>query len=277
MADNNQDLASGATALSDIANPAAQSNDHQSEQDDDHIESDESGDSDNEESSDKPKKKRSGNNYAKKLARTRAELDQLKSRLAVMESKPAGNAVDANKRPVLEHFKNYDEYVEALTDWKADQATDRKLSEREKKDKEVKRSESLKQRNESYAKKAEEAKTRYADFDDALAEHDDIEVRNTVLEAILDADNGPDIAYYIAKNPDIIEELNGMSDSAVYRKIGQLEERLGREGTGKAAENRASKAPPPITPVSAKKNSSSFNSKTATLEDYHAARKKGLI
>jgi hypothetical protein len=64
-----------------------------------------------------------------------------------------------------------------------------------------------------------------------------------MLEQIKESDNGPDIAYYLAKHPGEAQRIAGLSIPAQIREVARLEARL-ENGTP----TRPS-APPPIKPI----------------------------
>ncbi len=64
-----------------------------------------------------------------------------------------------------------------------------------------------------------------------------------MLEQIKESDNGPDIAYYLAKHPGEAQRIAGLSVPAQIREVARLEARL-ENGTP----TRPS-APPPIKPI----------------------------
>lgn len=94
------------------------------------------------------------------------------------------------------------------------------------------------------------AKEKFSDFDQVLSEYDDIKVEPAITKALLDnAENGPEFAYWLAKNSDEFEKLNkpGVSISEVYRTYGRFEALQGNP-VAKAAV-KTTNAPQPIKPV----------------------------
>ena len=79
----------------------------------------------------------------------------------------------------------------------------------------------------------------------------DVPAAPHVLESILDSDVGPQLAYHLAKHPDVAERLNAMTPVQAAREIGRLEAAV----TGPVAAQptppakRTTTAPAPINPV----------------------------
>jgi hypothetical protein len=98
-----------------------------------------------------------------------------------------------------------------------------------------------------YNKRAQAAiKERYPDFVkvvdtplmSAVFDHSHVEAR----DIIRDSEKGPDIAYYLGKNPDILSAMQNMTRAQVLREIGRLEGLM--ESTLKP--KTVSKAPAPV-------------------------------
>ena len=68
------------------------------------------------------------------------------------------------------------------------------------------------------------------------------EIPSDLLEGILDCEKPAKVAAYLAQNPEVAEELDGLNPKALARRLGQLEDRL------KAAP-KVSSAPEPIKPI----------------------------
>ncbi|HTY70394.1 MAG TPA: hypothetical protein VMH36_27320, partial [Alphaproteobacteria bacterium] len=117
-----------------------------------------------------------------------------------------------------------------------------------------------------------EVRDRIADFDRVMAAAGGVGVRNDVRDLILDSPKGPLLAYYLAKNPDRIAELNRMPPSAAAKEIGSLEARI--------------RGPKPRTVTRAKAPAQTPRGGTAarganpadmSMADYVAARKAGTL
>ena len=209
---------------------------------------------------------------------------------AKAEAKPA--AKDAPPRPKEEDFKTYSEFVEALTEWK----TDRKIQEREA----ARQDERARAANESERKKVleahnarvDEAKTRYADWNDAFKGLTDNSFSDPMVVFIFESDRGPDVTYYLATHRDELERIRALSPIKQAAALGRIEDRLeaesdkgdkGEDGAGDKGEDAkdakppqfakheddedddesqpkrkssASKAPPPVKPLGGKGGSS---------------------
>jgi len=175
-----------------------------------------------------------------KLHRQRAEAqaraEQAERRLQELEKPrtPYGT-------PTLEQF-DYDpeKYAEAVTKFARDQAAKETQSKHQQEQATRQRAELISK----WEEKVEVASDKYEDFTTIVG---NLEPNVPFIAAIMDADNGPDIAYHIAKNPDLANRLISMPLFQQIREIGKLEATLAAQPK---KELKPSKAPAPIEPVS---------------------------
>jgi hypothetical protein len=101
----------------------------------------------------------------------------------------------------------------------------------------------LEQRSEAFIEKAEKASERYPDFN-AVVSNPNLPINDGMAEFIADSDLGPDIAYFLGKNPSKAAQIAELSPIKAARELSRLEAEI-------AAKPKAqpSKAPEPINPV----------------------------
>ena len=166
----------------------------------------------------------------------RAEFEALK---APPKETPQG-------KPTLDQFESYDDFTEALTDWKIEQ----RETVREQKAKEESAS---KQRNDiqkSYAEKSDKFRAETPDYDDVIAEIADVELTEATAVSVLESDLAAQLTYYFGQNPQELDRINSLSPFATAREIGKLEAKL--SSTPKTVPKQST-APAPITPLGASK------------------------
>jgi hypothetical protein len=192
---------------------------------------------------------------------------------------------NAPKKPEPKDFEQYNDYVEALADFKADQKVDSKLDER---DKAAAKAKAEQTRASTWKERAAKFAESAPDYHEVM-QASDVPVAPHVIEALEDSDMGPTIAYHLAKNPEIADRLNAMSPTAAAREIGKLEGKLatdtaptpdpnaetqGERAAPAAPAARAPKttsAPPPAKPLSSGRSTSVDLSK-AGMDDYVKTR-----
>lgn len=195
---------------------------------------------------DKPKK----GGYTRKLERLEAQIEQLVSKLADKETpaKTAEKADDAEPNP--DDFETHADYYKALGRFTARQ----ELREAEK----AKQQESFQAQRqamiEGYKAKAAEYSKTVPDFAEVI-DSADVPVTPAMQQVLLESDLGPQIAYYLAKNPDEAEKVVSMGLVELNRYVGRLEAKLESETSKAVVAKRTTTAPEPIRPVSADKGS----------------------
>jgi hypothetical protein len=108
------------------------------------------------------------------------------------------------------------------------------------------REQSTKRRTSYRNRETEFAKT-VADYDD-VARNPDLEISPHMAEVIQESDDGPALAYYLGKNPDIAANIAQLPPLAAARELGKIEARLAHERE-QAKPNKVSKAPPPTPKI----------------------------
>ncbi len=141
--------------------------------------------------------------------------------------------------PKLENFKDIEEYAAARAKHESEKAI--------KAHQDKQRSETWKQQQERLSKdwdsKTDRGTDKYDDFQDVVG---DIKPTAPWAIAVMEADNGEDIAYHLGKNIKEAERIASLSPTAQIREIGKLEAKLAAEP---AKPKTPSKAPAPINPV----------------------------
>lgn len=184
----------------------------------------------------------------------------------VAERKPA----ESSDKPSPDKFGSYDEYVEALADWRADQRVAESFKRRD-----AERSQAAEAR--AAEAKAQAWHERQSNFREATPDYDavvgksSVQVAPHVVDTLLDSDSGPELAYHLAKHPETVRRINALSPLAAAREIGRIEASLSTPAAPR--EKPASKAPAPITPARSSAPAS-VNLATANMDQYIAARRK---
>lgn len=164
------------------------------------------------------------------------------------------------EKPKVDQFQSYEEYLEALADWKAEQ----KFTEREKKrEQETRQERASREFNElrsTFAQRAEQAAEKYEDFEE-VAFSPDVPVSEAMVPAILSSEHGPDLMYYLGQNPKEAARIARLSPIAAARELGKLEAKLSEPPA-----KRPSKAPEPINPVGGRADAGKDPSKMTDAE-----------
>jgi hypothetical protein len=184
------------------------------------------------------------------------------------------------EKPTPDKFDDYGAYVEALTEFKADEKVKAALDTREKAQAEKQQTET---RQSTWASRKAEAAKSIPDLD-AVLSASEVPLSAAVQTELLDSELGPQIAYHLDKHPELAEKLNGMTDKQVAREIGRLEATIGTPAA--VAETpevpdvpdepapvikKTTTAPPPVKPIGQGRSTAVDLSK-ASMDDYVKAR-----
>lgn len=177
------------------------------------------------------------------------------------------SASAAPTKPTVDQFEDYGEYVEALTDWKADQAVAKRMeAESTRKVGEV-RVQTFQERQAEFSKVT-------PDYAESLS-NSNAPIANHVRDAVEDSDVGPQLLYHFVKNPDVLDRINGMDERAANREIGRLEATL--TSATKAAPappaKKLTQTPAPASTQNTQGRATTPDLANASMEEYMAQRK----
>ncbi len=177
-----------------------------------------------------------------KAARVAAETETrlLKQRVAELEARSTPQEVSTE--PQIAQFETADEYAKAMKEWATKQAgeTIKQREQREQQERyERSRSESLT----NFQERLEDARDKYSDYDTVAGGNHP--VTQAMADAITESDIGPDVAYFLGKNPKEATRIAQLSPLRQIAEIGRLEAKILAE----PAVIKTSSAPEPIRPV----------------------------
>lgn len=137
-------------------------------------------------------------------------------------------------KPIAASFESYEAYVEALTDWKVEQSNVQR-SQRE----------AAQKTAENWKTRSADARTAHPDYDQVLAEAESTPISRAMHETIAESDLGPELVYFLAKNPDDAARISTLPPLAAAREIGKLEATLSAKPATPAAAAPAKPLPKP--------------------------------
>lgn len=152
-------------------------------------------------------------------------------------------------KPTVEQFETYEDFVEALTDWK----TDLKLTRKDVEAAQRQAAERSQTVASQHTARVETAKATYADYSEAIDNLSGIMMPQPVIDSIIESDLSADIAYYLGKHTAEAKRIQGLPVTAQLREIGKIEARLEKKPAEPAPPvKRVTQAPEPIKPVGGK-------------------------
>ncbi len=178
--------------------------------------------------------------------------------LATATTAPSSPQDGASTKPTLDQFESYEEFTEALTDWKVDQKLEKAAAQTRGSIREA-----------DWSSKVEAAKSSITDWDNVVGSSD-VRLRDDIVDAMKEADRGAELLFHMASHPEVCERLNALSPARAAIELGRLEATLDAP-----AVRRVSNAPAPITPVRGGP-STKIDLNKAGMDDYVAERRRQM-
>lgn len=176
---------------------------------------------------------------------TRRENDELRARLERFEAAPP--IVEADPKPTRSTFASDEDFIEALTDWKATDALRRREQEQAK----ARQDAQQKQLMEGWESRQNKAMAEIDDYTDVIGAST-VQLPMHLYQTIIESEIGPELAYFFAKHPAEARRYSGMTPTAAVKALAKLEMDLARDDEPEVKQPIAvekSKAPKPPTPV----------------------------
>lgn len=154
----------------------------------------------------------------------------------------------SNGRPHQDQFQSYEEFTEALTDWKVEQA----MQKRTEQERQQAAAYAQQQQVSSWHERVGSFRSEAPDFDEVLADVDHIQVPQVLQQALMRDKDGPKLAYELARQPEKFAELARLDPLAQLTALGELKASLHHAAAQAAPPPRpkaVSQAPAPIRPV----------------------------
>ena len=189
-------------------------------------------------------------------AELRARLDGKSETKQPEQSVPAG-------KPQPGQFSTVEEYVDALTDWK--------LAQKEAKEAQEAAAEIEREDSKAYARGLAEIRAEHEDFDEVVGQS--LPIADGVITAIRKLPNGPEVAYFLGKNPDVCEALAEDDWMVAIAKVGQISAELSKgQSNSQATPTQRTVPPKPVRPVGGASSRSSITLDQLSGADYVRVR-----
>ena len=191
-----------------------------------------------------------------RLSRAEAERDYLRQQLTPPQAPiPSGE-------PKIENFKDYESYIEALTDYKVDG----KLKAMQEQSSNAARQNAQQQSESRIRDNLNKVSDKYDDFEDVVT-NPKLPITPAMRDALGESDNGGELAYYLGTHISEAAEIAQMTPIQQVKAIDRLEAKL-KESP------KVSNAPKPLDPIGGKGKTVTVNLANASMDDYMALRKK---
>lgn len=168
--------------------------------------------------------------------------------------------------PRIDDFDDYDQYLiaKAKYEFRKEQEAERQQQQADK------RQQQENDRVAAFQRKSAEARTKYQDFDAVMGNPNLPQLSSGVRDVLLDADNGADLGYYLAKHPDELARIVQLPSHLAAMEMGRISTRL-------SAPRKASETPPPVKPVGSGESSSKGLEQIEDMDEWMQRRNKEAL
>lgn len=190
------------------------------------------------------------------------QLDELRGSKSKGPDSGADEAGDPAE-PKPEDFKTVGEYTRALTKYEVAKAAAGAKAEGEKATRESQQQAQVAQMEQAFAQRQTEFIKVTPDYVETL-ESSEADVPNLANQYIVESERGPQLAYFLAKNPDEVTRLRKLSPTRMLAELGKLEDKLptaakpaaaNAAGNGNGGVRQISRAPAPVQTLNGESSS----------------------
>jgi hypothetical protein len=162
---------------------------------------------------------------------------------APKKEEPETPAVDL--KPVEEDFEDMGEYYAALAEYSGRNEA-RKIAKETKVQADTDKAETVQDtRTEAHKERLKDSIKLHPDFIEKTS-NPDLAISDAMFENIQDSDNGTEVAYYLANNPEEAEKIYNLSPNATARAMGRIEAGLKSPDSPEPKDKIVSDAPEPV-------------------------------
>lgn len=236
----------------------------------------------------KPWYKKRFDELTRKRYEAEAKIESAKEHAAKLEAElaearkpkqPETPSGDFSKpKPVVGDFQTYEDYVEAVTDWKLERRDASEAAKRKQEDDlrkvEAQRAEAQKSQQTFDQKRQatiSSGEAKYKDFAETVQAIPGQILTPQMASVLVEVETGADIIYHLGKNIQEAERISKLNPWAMAVEIGKIEERL------KLTEKKTTKAPPPINPTKGGSGSTAELDPEKNPKEWIAARNAGKL
>jgi hypothetical protein len=200
---------------------------------------------------------------ARRDAERRADqlLAMLEQRERQEQPQPTPQPMQATGRPVLENFSSYEEFTEALSDWKVEQ----KFAEREQRQQVETAAQAARRQEAEFATRVREAATKTPEVMEAIRD-ETLPISAAMGDVIRYVPNGPDVVLYLHQHRDEAARLYELPPHVAAFELGRL-----AAGIQPPQPRRVTQPPEPINTLGGGTSPAPFDASTIKDGDAYKA------
>lgn len=168
------------------------------------------------------------------------------------------------ERPVRETFDSPDAFEKALESYVAEKARVEAKAAAKVEFEQQQQEDRSKALLSTYQERKSAFEADHPDFEE-LVYSDDVKISPAMTQAILEAEDGPAIAYHLGQNPDVAERISGLSPAQQVFEIGRISVKL----VAPAPKPK----PEPIRPLNTRNTAGPKDPSEMNMDEYAAHRK----
>ncbi len=142
-------------------------------------------------------------------------------------AEPTTKVVDPNL-PKQENFESFDEFVEAMTDYKSNVAVAKALADRDAKANAEREQAERDREQRAFEASLDSAAATYPDYHQVLEAGGDLPVTVEMKDAIMTSPVAGHLMYFLNRNSDLCVKLSKMRPSVAVKEIGKIESAIAR-------------------------------------------------
>lgn len=150
-----------------------------------------------------------------------------------------GEVKPEDKKPTFIDYNDIEAYSEAVATWTAERAVQKALANQD-------ADRGSRTVLSDYETRLTAFKKITPDFDEVFEDLNGIQLAPEVMNGVLESEIGPQLAYYLATNLNVVQRLNSLSPHKRLIELGKLEAQLEQPRTEPESTKKASSAPAPL-------------------------------
>ncbi len=224
------------------------------------------------ETGDQPKRRRPGR-WQRQALRMEGELTAMRALLAQQASggaqqqrqEPSQTPPKEIAPPKVEDFASYDDFYVARIKYELKQDMQREQQEAHQRQSQQAQAQTQAEIASSWREQAEKAIEKYDDFHEVTT-NPSLRITSAMADAIALSGVGADVAYFLGKNPGEAKRISSLPPVRQIAEIGRIEAKLA--AAPPAPPKRATKAPPPVKPVTGSSAASAVDPERMTTDEW---------
>lgn len=198
----------------------------------------------------------------REAAETRAQIAQLAETVAKLVDR---DQPKTDAQPARDAFDSPEAYDKALIEWSTRRATEAANVEAKASQARAERARQTETLIKTYEGRKSSFEADHPDFDDVVL-NDDLQISPPMSQAILEAEDGPAIAYHLGQNPEVAERISKLSPAQAVYEIGKISTKLATPPAPKRE---------PIRPIGTRNTAAERTPDEMSMDEYYQVSPNG--